>query len=308
MSGNRFLVTGATGMVGRALVSHLKSTGVAVSSVGRHPRRGVVMDHCWNLGEDMGSPLDGVDTVVHLAARVHIRGRGFSDSHSFNQDNVEHTLMLADEAHSRGVKRFVFASSIGVLGGSSESPLTEECQRAPHNAYTQSKSLAEEKLQAFADSSGMELVILRFPAVIGVGAKGNVESLIRAIKMQIPLPFSRINNQRQFITLKNLVDGISLASHHSMAAGETFHLANPERVSTLELCKIIAHELRVPLRSWPVPAKVLRAGFSAVGRKSLADGLTADMLVDTSKVSNVLGWRAEQSLQLGLREVVARSI
>ncbi|MFI2810112.1 NAD-dependent epimerase/dehydratase family protein [Microbulbifer zhoushanensis] len=308
MTGNRFLVTGATGMVGSALVSRLRTSGKSVIAVGGTAKTDAEADYYWGLGDRMGGALADVHTVIHLAARVHVRGRGFSDRVGFNRDNAESTLELAKEAHSQGVKRFVFASSIGVLGASSSSAVDESRALSPHNAYTLSKGLAEEKLEAFARSAGMQLIILRFPAVIGPGVKGNVESLIRAIKLRVPLPFSKINNQRQFITLKNLVDGIALASHHGEAAGETFHLANPERVSTLELCEIIAHELGVGLRSWPVPARLLRAGFLAVGRKSLADALTADMLVDTSKVSNMLGWRAEQSLQLGLREVVTRSI
>ncbi|MFC4876716.1 NAD-dependent epimerase/dehydratase family protein [Microbulbifer halophilus] len=303
---DRVLVTGATGMIGSALVSHLKSTGVSVSAVGRAPKAGADVDHCWRLGEKMGSPLNDVDTLIHLAAKVHIRGKGFSDTSGFNRDNADYALMLAKEAHSRGVKRFVFASSIGVLGASSVSPLNENHERSPHNAYTLSKSLAEEKLKAFSDTAGLELVILRFPAVIGDGVKGNVDSLIHAVKMQVPLPFSWINNQRQLITLGNLVDGISLASHHSMAAGEIFHLANPERVSTLELCNIIADELGIKLRSWPIPVAFLRAAFWAIGRKSLADGLTEDMLVDISKVSSVLRWRPQQALQEALRQVVSR--
>jgi len=293
-------------MIGSALVSHLKSAGVSVSTVGRSPKTGADVDHCWKLGEKMGAPLNEVDTLIHLAAKVHIRGRGFSDTSGFNRDNAEYALMLAKEAHSRGVKRFVFASSIGVLGASSVSPLDENRECSPHNAYTLSKSLAEEKLKAFSDASGLQLVILRFPAVIGDGVKGNIDSLIRAVKMQIPLPFSRINNQRQFITLRNLVDGISLASNHGMAAGEIFHLANPERVSTLELCNIIADELGIRLRSWPVPVAFLRAAFFGGGRKSLADALTEDMLVDISKVSSVLRWRPQQALQEALRQVVSR--
>lgn len=292
-------------MIGSALVSHLKSRGVGVSSVGRSCKNGIDVDHCWRLGEEIGPPLNNVDTLIHLAARVHIRGRGFSDTYSFNQDNADHALLLAKEAHSRGVKRFVFVSSIGVLGAGSVRPLNEEDQRSPHNAYTLSKSLAEERLRAFSDDSGMELVILRFPAVVGAGVKGNVESLVRAIKMGVPLPFSRISNQRQFITLENLVCGISLVSHHGMAAGEIFHLANPERVSTLDLCNMIADELNIKLRSWPLPAPLLRAAFSGIGRKSLADGLTGDLLVDTSKASRALLWRPQQTLQEALRQVVS---
>ncbi len=299
------LVTGATGMVGRALVSNLRASGVPVAAVGRTRKAGMEADHFWELGDQMGPALDGVQTLIHLAARVHIRGAGFSDKEGFDRENAELTLRLAKEAHAYGVRRFVFASSIGVLGSRSERPLGESDARRPHNAYTYSKSLAEEKLEAFSRSSGMQLVILRFPAVVGVGVKGNVDSLLRAVRLQVPLPFSLINNQRQFVTLRNLVDGIVLAAKHDIAAGEIFHLANPERISTLQLCKLIAEELGVKLRCWPLPPAFLNAAFLALGRKSLADGLTGNMLIDTSKISSVLGWEPEQPLQSAIREIIS---
>ena len=66
---------------------------------------------------DWSQGLAGVDTVVHLAARVHIMHDESSDPLSeFRAVNVDGTLNLASQAAAAGVKRFVFLSSIKVNG------------------------------------------------------------------------------------------------------------------------------------------------------------------------------------------------
>lgn len=305
MSADSILVTGARGMIGRAVVDRFRFDGFKVKSTSRNPEAGGRIDHYWQLGTPMGDALDGVDAVVHLAGRVHVRGAGFSDEEGFVRENADFTLQLAKEAYGRGVKRFVFISSIGVLGSNLTEPRDEAAEYFPHNAYASSKFRAEQLLQGFAVSSGMELVILRPPAVIGPGIKGNVKSLVEAVKRGIPLPFSRLANQRQFVALGDLVSAISLAVSHEKAAGQLFHVANPERVSTSDLCNFIASELGVVSRLWSVPPNLLRAVFVSIGRRSLADGLTGDMLVNADKISTVLGWQPRQSIRTALGHMIS---
>lgn len=304
MKCGRVLITGATGMIGNALVGKLRAVGTEVIAVARRANKYVHVDHYWSLGTPIGPSLIGVDSLVHLAARVHVRGKGFSDRQSFLEDNAYSTLLLAKEAYARGVRRFVFVSSIGVLGARSDIPLDETAKPCPHNAYTSSKCVAERLLTEFSRESGLELVILRFPAVVGAGAKGNVASLAEAVRRKVPLPIGNLVNRRQFVALENLVGAILLTLTQEKAAGELFHVANPECVSTLELCELIAAVLEVKLRVWPMPVGLLRAIFIGGGRRSLAEGLTADLLVDVTKVRQILGWAPEQSLEQALRESI----
>ena len=304
----RILVTGATGMIGRALIPELRLLCNDVVAVGGGQRDALSPVQVWRLGSPLGHVLEDTDCVVHMAARVHVRGAGFSDKPGFIRDNAEASLKLAHEAYTRGVRRFVFVSSIGVLGATSAIPLKEEAQVAPHNAYTESKSLAERWLQEFSIATGMELVILRFPAVIGRGVKGNVRTLAKAISHKLPLPVSSLDNQRQFLSLRNLVSAISLCIMHEDAAGHVFHLANPERISTLELCQSLASILEVELRDWPLPVWLLRSAFYGLGRQSLADGFTGSLLVDSSKASRIIGWAPSEDLDQALQEVVTSQL
>ncbi|WP_081847916.1 NAD-dependent epimerase/dehydratase family protein [Microbulbifer sp. HZ11] len=303
MIAGKILVTGASGTIGRALLNRLNSTGESMSS-SKPTQLGVAVGPHWRLGQPLGGALDRVESLVHLAARVHIRGKGFSDNSGFIKDNADGALALAQEASFYGVKRFVFVSSIGVLGSNSSTPLTESAPYKAHNAYTTSKALAEEKLMDFANSSDMELVILRSPAVLGSGVKGNVASLVGAVKRGIPLPFSRVLNQRQFVAVEDLVSAIDLALSHEGAPGEIFHVANPERVSTRDLCKSVASCIGVKPKLWPIPPGVLRSVSTLVGRKSLGDGLTGDLLISSEKITRLLGWQPRQSLDSALSDAI----
>ena len=304
MSVGNVLVTGATGMIGRALLNKLRSKSRDSVCIDR-PQACIGVDRHWRLGSPVGIALNGVDSLVHLAARVHVRGRGFSDDSGFIKDNAEGALQLAQEAYAYGVKRFVFVSSIGVLGSKASSPLGESAPYSSHNAYTASKALAEEKLLGFANSSGMELVILRPPAVLGPGVKGNVASLVHAIKCGIPLPFLTVHNQRQFVAVEDFVSAIELVLLHKNAPGEIFHVANPQPISTRDLCDTIASCLGVGAKLWPMPPGMLRSVSALVGRSSLGDGLTADLLITSEKITRLLGWEPRQSIQSALSAVVS---
>jgi nucleoside-diphosphate-sugar epimerase len=103
-------ITGASGFIGRHLCPTLSSLGNEVISLGRR---------------DIGSPdlarrLEGVQAVVHLAARAHIlRESSASPAEEFRDANVGLAQVTARAARSAGVGRFVFLSSAGVLGSRS---------------------------------------------------------------------------------------------------------------------------------------------------------------------------------------------
>lgn len=118
-------ITGATGFVGRFLCTRLLADGLHVRGTlleSESPSSlvvGVEPVIIQPLGPDTvwGDALAGVDTVIHLAARVHIMDDPAADPQTeFRRVNVEGTLKLAREAAKAGAKRFVFISSIKVNG------------------------------------------------------------------------------------------------------------------------------------------------------------------------------------------------
>ena len=119
------LATGANGFIGRALCERLLTEGRQVrgavrSQVGRVSLpAGIEAVSIGSIGPDTdwSKALNGVDTVVHLAARVHVMNNNAFDSlTAFRRVNVKGTKRLAQQALAANVSRFFFMSSIKVIG------------------------------------------------------------------------------------------------------------------------------------------------------------------------------------------------
>ena len=307
----RVLVTGASGFVGRGVMARLAGNGSGwVPVAGVRERRGLLAEE-WALGslEEFGTGgalPEGLEAVVHLAARAHVLDEPEADPlEAFRRVNVEGTLRLARQAADSGVRRFLFVSSVGVNGNASERPFTERDVPAPQEPYAVSKYEAEQGLWKLAAETGMEVVVIRPPLVYGPGAPGNFGSLLRWVNKGVPLPLGAVTqNRRSLVALDNLVDLIVTCLDHPAAAGETFLVADGEDVSTAGLLRKVGDALERPARLVPVPVWLLRAGAAALGKREMARRLLGSLQVDASKAREVLGWAPPVSLDDGLRRAI----
>ncbi|MCI5227620.1 MAG: NAD-dependent epimerase/dehydratase family protein, partial [Candidatus Electrothrix sp. AX2] len=243
------LVTGPTGFVGQALTNHLTQQNFSVIAAVRRPINSLpssvqqipIGDLLPNT--DWRAALNGMDTVVHLAARAHILHETAPDPLSeFRKVNVQGTKHLAEQAALSGVQRFVFISSIGVLGvhTNGRTPFTEEDKPSPPEYYGISKWEAEQTLRKIEAESGMEVVILRPPLIYGPQVKANFLNLVKLVEKGIPLPLGCVRNSRSLLGLSNMVSAITTCITHEKAAGKTYLLSDGEDVSTPELVRRIA--------------------------------------------------------------------
>ena len=118
------LVTGANGLVGRALCAELAGRGVRVLAAVRNLESfeslsGVQPLQAPDLGDAAAQwPLAGVDVVVHTAARVHVMNPAPDENERFLRVNRDGTAQLAKQCAAQGVKRLIFLSTIKVNGES----------------------------------------------------------------------------------------------------------------------------------------------------------------------------------------------
>lgn len=298
------LVTGATGFVGRGLCAELAARGLPARPVSRRPAPG-----CFPIGSideqtDWREALQGVDRVVHLAARVHVMDDRAADPLAeFRRANVAATLALARQAAAAGVRRFVFVSSVKVNGeetGAGQAFTAEDPPR-PQDPYGVSKMEAEQGLLELARATGMEVAIVRPPLVYGPGVGANFRSMLRWLQRGVPLPLGAVRNRRTLVALDNLVDLLILCLSHPGAANQVLLAGDAEDLSTPELLRRAAAALGTRARLLPVPPVLLRVAAGAVGRGGVARRLCSSLRLDTGKTRSLLGWTPPVSVDEALR-------
>lgn len=309
------LVTGSTGFVGGALVKRLAADRACkgvVAAVRHNADSGYEGGRQVQVGDllpttDWGLALQGIDTVVHCAARVHVMQDDATDPlQAYREVNVNGTLNLARQAAQAGVDRFVFVSSIKVNGETTEpgQPLTADDVPSPFDPYGVSKLEAELGLREIEAQTGMEVVIVRPPLVYGLGVKANFASMMRWVARGIPLPLGAIQNARSMVALDNLVDLLVTCLTHPAAAGQTFLVSDGEDVSTTELLRRTAQAMDKKALLLPVPASVLELGASLLGKRAVAQRLCGSLQVDIEKTRRLLGWSPPLTLDQGLKKAV----
>ena len=309
------LVTGATGFVGGALVRRLAADPACKGVVaavrrkvetrpegGRQVQVGDLL-----LTTDWGLALQGVDAVVHCAARVHVMQDDAVDAlHAYREVNVFGTLHLARQAAQARVRRFVFVSSIKVNGEATQPgrPFSADDAPSPLDPYGASKMEAERGLREIEAQTGMEVVIVRPPLVYGPGVKANFAAMMRWLARGMPLPLGSIHNARSMVALDNLVDLLATCLNHPAAAGQTFLVSDGQDVSTTELLRRTASAMGKKALLLPVPAYVLELGATLLGKRDVAQRLCGSLQVDIDKTRHLLGWSPTLTLDQGLKKAV----
>lgn len=307
---NKIFVTGASGFIGQAVCEALSVLKYSVCGAVRNkdiisqlPNVKYVSTGDISLNPDWKDLLTGYDCVIHCAGIT--PERNIFSKNIYNQINVEVSKKLAEQCVISGVKKFIFLSSISVLGDYTDynKPFTQSDKANPLTDYAQSKYEAEKKLLEIKAKTSLEVIIIRPPGVYGAGAKGNISRIIKLLKLRLPLPFGLINNKKSFISIDNLTDILICCIKHPNLKGRVFLVSDGEDVSLKEFLRNLAIELGYRLLIFPFPIFLLKFIANFFGKRNEINKLLSNLQIDINYTKDTLNWKPLLSLKDGIRNI-----
>ncbi|MBT1666353.1 NAD-dependent epimerase/dehydratase family protein [Curtobacterium flaccumfaciens] len=319
----KVLVTGASGFLGQATAAAVRDAGHEVRTFQRRPS-GVpgVQDVAGTMTDDAAivRAVDGVEAVVHLAAKVSLAG----DPADFARVNIEGTRSLLAAARAAGVGRFVFVSSPSVAHTGSSLVGADAGPAEPSRArgdYARTKAAAE-LLALGADAPDFAVVAVRPHLVWGPGDTQLVGRIVeRARAGRLPL----LDSGAALIDTL-YVDNAATAMVAALERvtddgvhGNAYVVTNGEPRPVADLLAGICTASGVRPPQWHVPAAVARAAGSVVEAvwrvrpgedeppmtRFLAEQLSTAHWFDQRRTRSDLRWSPSVSVDEGLERLRA---
>jgi nucleoside-diphosphate-sugar epimerase len=301
----KVLLTGGSGFLGRSLRNMLKDFELVLIGRNAPILKQNEIFHCANINgtEGYADILNGVDVLVHAAARVHVMKESASKAEEeYNKVNTLGTINIARQALAHGVKKFIFISSIKVNGEETNGiPFYSGDLRNPQDEYGKSKAKAEELLIELCENSEMEIIIIRPPLVYGPGVQANFGALMRIVSKAIPTPFGAIaDNRRSMIYVENLAHFIVKVMTHSEDAGGIYLISDDNDLSTKTLISFIAKGFNKRVLNVPIPGFILYLLGKITGKEAIISRLIGSLQVDIVATKKKFGWEPPFSSEYGI--------
>lgn len=295
------LITGATGFIGKKLVSALQHKGDKIRIVGRNPQTNVdcemvVCDFEKELIPQ--SALNSINTVFHVAGFAHDMRDADKIQNVYYKVNVDATVKLAKLAAHSGVKKFIFISSVKAGGERFiKRCMDESDQTDPKDIYGKTKREAELRLLDIGRKSNMHISIVRPSLVYGPNSKGNLASMLSGIESGWFPPLPEVSNKRSMIHVDDLVQAILLVANDCRANGEVFIATDGRPYSSREIYTFMCGTLEKKLPSWYVPKILFNiASLISPRIKYKINKLLGDECYSSAKLE-ALGFQAKKSLR-----------
>jgi nucleoside-diphosphate-sugar epimerase len=306
------LVIGGTGFIGQALVRKLVDAGHGVRVMARNPSN--LPASLVELGVDaqrgdftdiaaVERSLEGIEVVYHLA-------RGFGNTWAeYLEGDVEPTSALARACQARGVRRFIYASSIAIYdAGRSGHSITEETKPVGSmlraNPYARSKAENEANLLEMYRSEGLPLVIVRPGIVLGHGGNPLHWGIAAWPHETVCRLYGDGTHPLPIVLVDDVADAMVATLDAPNAIGQSYNLAGPPCITANDYLDEIEHRAGVRLRRVATPSgrafaeEVVKWAIKAMGgdktvkRPSYIDwrGRTFASPFDCSKAIAELSW------------------
>jgi len=291
----KYVVTGAAGFIGSQLAEKLLEGGhevVAVDCFTDYYDLALKEENAARFDvaridlADEDLDLGGVDGVFHLAGQPGVRSFGdvFDE---YVRRNLLASRRVFEVAASQGV-RLVFASSSSIYGEAERYPTPEETEPRPISPYGITKLGCEQLAHAYAQSFGLDVVVLRYFTFYGPRQRPDM-ALARIVDaLARGSSFELYGDGFQSRSFTYVADGVeaTIAAMERAPAGSVYNVGGGEEAT---MRQAIATLERVSGRTLELVESPAAAGD--VRRTS----------ADATRIGRDLGWRATTALEDGLR-------
>lgn len=317
------LVSGGTGFIGHHLIRHLikqkQRTRVLVRRKGQIEQIGenVLIDPFFGDITDFSSLkgiMQDVDVVFHLASVINAKKETREVYWNTNVLGTQN-LLNAIQRENGKLKRFVFCSSVGVMGPLKSLPADENTTCAPHNLYEKSKYEAEEIVRDFHKREGMPITIVRPSWVYGPGDMRTLK-LFQAINRERFIIIGDGNTLIHPVYVEDVVRALMFCVFEPKSEGQVYIIAGKKALPLRELVHIIAENLNahIPKFYFPlilakmiaIPLEIIYKPFSKrppLSRRRL-EFFSKDQFFDITKAQNEIGYYPEFDLTEGINRTI----
>ncbi len=321
MTAPRVLVTGATGVIGPAVVDALAAAGWSVRTFVRVPPDVAPWSAPAALAmgslEDIHSvvrAVHDVQLVVHLAAKLHINAPTDAEVCEYGAVNVEGTRHVVDAARRAGA-RVILASTIAVYGATHGRDVDERAAPAPDTAYARSKIEAESLVLDASDGRSPGTV-LRLGAVYGPRMKGNYRRLVRGLARGWFIPVGACRNRRSLVHERDAARAFAVTAGRADSAGRVYNVTDGQVHEMRDILSAIAAALERRAPRFALPAKPVRLACGTAERaarlvgwrspitRDTLDKWLEDLAVSAVRVRTELGFVPSIPLDVGWRQTV----
>ncbi|WP_188191071.1 UDP-glucose 4-epimerase GalE [Nonomuraea sp. SYSU D8015] len=305
----RLLVTGGAGYVGSVVAAQLIEAGHDVTvlddlSTGHQDAVPEGARFVQSDISDAGAALDGVDAVLHFAAKSLV-GESVEKPGLYWANNLGGTLALLDAMRDKGVGRIVFSSTAATYGEPERSPIQEDDPTRPTNPYGASKLAVDTALSAYARIRGLGAVSLRYFNV--AGAYGRFRERHTVETHLIPNVLKVATGERASVS----VFGNDYPTPDGTCVRDYIHVADLARAHLLALEAITPGEHKIynlGSGSGFTVQEVISVCREVTGHEIPAvvgerrPGDPAVLVASSAKIQRELGWKAERP---ALRDIVS---
>jgi nucleoside-diphosphate-sugar epimerase len=304
-----FVLSGASGFIGRHLTSLLLSKGDQVIGLNRNRLRDFATNPA-SFESDLGLNYPGSKKIfICLSGLAHSDVRPSQDVFRHYLDiNAHLPLSCYKSASFLGFNRYIYISSAKVYG--EFSPMSTSFTAAsPLNPsylspYAVSKAYAERLLFEASGSESVDLVSVRIPLVYGPGVKGNYLKLLRLVSEHSFLPFASLDCERSYAYVGSFAEYLYfLSSMPGSFSGRSVLFSDSQPLSTPSLVEILADAIGLNVKLFHCPDYILRIMLRLSSRHSVSvpSPLLTSFCLDPSADFASLGWRSPDQAYEGIR-------